>query len=293
MPVEETYHSDGAEFPYAAWRAKEEKARVYFLHGMGSAPREFAPLGEFLSAAGVSLFAPALRGQGLDPEIRRRGSEVDVVRILGDLEAFLDQTPAVCPLFVSGESLGALLAIAALADSPKLQARFRGAVLLCPVVELRQKTPAVIVELIRWLARVIPRASLHPGLFIHGKARAPKLTANTEYQQALAKAPFRLPQVCLGFYAGMARLMEGCLRAGPRIPRPLLVLGGRNDPYISPDQLTSWFNSVSQPGCRLRFLPRSYHLLLRDPDCAEVMEEIYSFLSGNSSLGNGAFEESR
>lgn len=293
MPDSGQFQSADAAFPWLAWKAPSERARLYFLPGMGSAPSEFAPLGESLAAAGISVHSAAVRGQGLDPVAARRGTEVNRAVILHDLEAWIAQTESTVPIFLGGESMGALLAMASVLDSEFLRARVRGLVLLCPVVELQQKTPPVVVQMVRFLAQLFPGLSLHPGLFIHGKASAPQLTVDSAYQEFLRTAPFRLPRAGLGFYAGMSRLMDHCRTAGPRLTLPTLVLGGANDPYITPAQLRAWFESLRSKENVLRIFPNSYHLLLRDPDRTEVLAAIQSFVGASSSTGNGARDESR
>jgi len=293
MPVSGQFQSSDTAFPWLAWNAANEKARLYFLPGMGSAPSEFAPLGEAMATAGISVHSMAIRGQGLDPVARRRGTELKPESIVRDVDAWIAQTPTTAPIFLGGESMGALLAMVSVVQSGFLRERVQGLVLLCPVVELQQQTPPWVVQMVKVLARFFPGISLHPGRFIHGKASAPQLTVDSAYQESLRAAPFRLPRVGLGFYAGMSDLMDQCATVGSRLKLPVLVLGGANDPYIAPGQLTAWFDSLRAKGNVLRIFPNSYHLLLRDPDRAAVMAEIQSFVGDNSSVGNGARDESR
>lgn len=279
MPFfEGTYSSNGSEFPYSSWLPEDgERGRVYLLHGMGSAPSEFAVLGEFLARLGISLFAPAIRGQGFDPVQSRRGTEVNVSMISWDLKNFLEATPTKSPRYLCGESMGAMLAVQALRH-PDLASTFRGGLLLCPVVELRRKTPGWMISLVHLLARIVPGASLHPGLFIHGKAEAPKLTEDLEYQSQLAKAPFRLPKVGLGFFSGISKLMESSRMSGEKLSVPIILLIGGKDPYLSDEQSRAWFKTIASADKKLRVFPDSHHLLLHDRDTPQVMEEIQKWL---------------
>ena len=69
---------DGEAFPYSVWGANLKtgllpRAIVVAVHGLSGAALDFEPLGAHISPHGVLTFALELRGQGSDPDPKRRG----------------------------------------------------------------------------------------------------------------------------------------------------------------------------------------------------------------------------
>ena len=113
--------ADGSCFNTIAWTpAASEAGQVHpaalvlAIHGLGGAGSDFRPLGETLAEAGIAVHAPDLRGQGNDPAIARRGNVGDLREVVRDLRSFVAGLAAAhpgVPLFLYGESMGAMLAL--------------------------------------------------------------------------------------------------------------------------------------------------------------------------------------
>jgi len=272
---------DGATFSLEHWGASSpERALLFCLHGMGSSAEGFEPLAAHLAPLGVTTIAPNVRGQGLDPEPRRRGAALDYPAIRSDLSALVAAARAgrgELPWFLCGESMGALLAARLLAD-PAFLPKPAGGVFFVPVVSLAKPTPAWQRLLLEAAALVFPGARLHPGLFVHGKARSPQLTRDGEYQRRLEAAPHRIDRFALRFLSQMGALMDASDRYADRMETPVLLLTAGHDAFVKPEVLGAWFDRIAAADKTLRHYPESYHLLLHDDDRAEVLADITRWL---------------
>ncbi|MGH8045720.1 MAG: alpha/beta fold hydrolase, partial [Chthoniobacterales bacterium] len=237
---------DGAQFGYQKWNpASPPQAIVIAMHGLGCRAADFAPLGEKLCESGIALAAWNLRGQGLDPIVARRGAWLDLDGVLDDLRAFesIECAPNI-PVFLCGESMGALLALqAAVRDHWKNRAS--GLILLSPVVALAQKNPPWLKALLHQVARVLPNLRLRPGWFIHGSRAMPKLTRVEERQHYLATAPHRLGPLTLNFLANMGDLIENAAAAAGKLHVPVAVFSGGDDVFTSPSLFRVFFAATA------------------------------------------------
>jgi acylglycerol lipase len=278
--------ADGSPFWGLQWVPPDPAAArgiVVALHGMGSAAGEFAPLGEFLSARGWVVVAPNQRGNGHDPVVERRGHGFAYSSYRRDVLAFLQAARAGredLPLFLLGESMGGLLSVCYLTDAEFTAtcSDCRGVILCAPVFELRRPTPLLVRRLLRLIAWCFPRWVIPPSLFIHGKTAPVPLTRDSVYQEYTLTAPHRVWRFTVSFTAGVDRLMECSRQKAGLLRTPLLVLGGEDDIFISPQQLRTWFAQAGSPDKTLQVFNGSKHLLLHELNTLEVLEKIESWI---------------
>ena len=84
---------DGATFSYSHWAAdlpsnQRSRAVVVAVHGLSGAALDFEPLASHLARRGIVTFALELRGQGNDPDSKRRGDLARIEDWFADLRAF-------------------------------------------------------------------------------------------------------------------------------------------------------------------------------------------------------------
>lgn len=252
------------------------RGRVIALHGLGCWAEDFLPLGVALRARGLSLEAWHLRGQGLDPEITRRGAWLQVEGLLADLEAYADLADET-PTFLCGDSMGALLTIQAAVREP-WRSRLRGVILLVPVVALAQDNPPWLQSALRLAVKIAPRLRLRPGWFVHGKGGVPPLSRIPERQRALEVAPHRLGPLTLGFLASMGGLIEAAGPAAPRLNLPVALVSAGHDVFIRPEQTRAFFEHVASTDKTLLHYPESYHQVLFDLDAPRVVADVTAWI---------------
>ena len=269
--------ADGTAFPGLVWDPAEGApvANVLCIHGLSGAASDFGPLARFLAARGCAVRAINLRGQGNDPDVSRRGHFLDPAGWRADLASFTRGLGTDVPLFVIGESMGALIAVDAVAHGTLKPRRM---VLSAPVTEIRASVPPWVVSMMRKAARIFPRAKLSPLRFVHGKTAMPRLTADDEYMAYLQTIPHRVGGFTLEFLTNFHDFMSGCRRCAGQVQVPTMMLAGGRDIFIRPDQSRGFFDTIGSSEKEYLFYPRSHHLLWHDIDRDEVMERVAAWI---------------
>jgi alpha-beta hydrolase superfamily lysophospholipase len=265
--------ADGVVFPGLAWGAAhtEPRANVLCIHGLGGAAADFGPVGRDLAAHGCTVRALNLRGQGNDPDPARRGHFLDPAGWREDAAAFAECFAYKAPLFVIGESMGALVAVDAVAHGVLQPERL---VLSVPVHEVRAPVPGWVVSALRGAARVFPRAKLSPLRFVHGKTAIPRLTSDDSYMAYLETMPHRVGGFSLEFLARFHDLMCSCRACAQRVRTPTLMLSAGRDVFIRPEQSRAFFELIGTGVKEHVYYPDSHHLLWRDADREDVLGRI-------------------
>jgi alpha-beta hydrolase superfamily lysophospholipase len=248
------------------------------MHGLGSRLEHFAPLAEHLAARGIAVAGWNLRGQGLDPDVRRRGAGLDVEQHLLDLDDFLVLTaqefPGI-PIFLAGDSMGAQLALVA---SCNPAARVAGALLYVPVVALRQRNPDWIRGVLGILGTLLPSVRLSPKWFVNRGADAIPLSRVPERQRELDAAPYRLHAFSFRFLSDMGGLIERSAAAGPSVSIPVAVFSAGVDLFITPEQITRFVGTLDPASATHFHYPAAHHDLLHDPEQASVLSDSATWL---------------
>jgi len=273
---------DGETFTWQTWVPPGKlRAAVIAIHGMGAAASDFNPLGELLFKEKMAVYAPNLRGQGLDPVVDRRGRELNVERLLADLAAVVtevQQDHPQTPLLFYGESMGALLLIRLLSKEQHLFP-IAGAILAVPVVELARPTQPIVQKAVHLLAKYLPSFTILPQWFVNTKEKNTlHLSHDRDKQRSFENAPYLIKRFTASFISNMGLLISSANEAAERIRQPVLVLGAGDDEFIYTDQLLQWFDRVGSTDKTLEIFPNSYHRLLFDQDQAEVEKTLLNWL---------------
>lgn len=270
---------DGSKLGYKIWPAAGvPRATVVALHGLGCREDDFAPLASAMGAKNIRLAAWNLRGQGLDPDFNRRGAWLDVDGTMADLDGFIGMLPVENePIFLCGDSMGALLALQAAMREPWSDT-IAGLLLFSPVVGLAQKNPPWLKSLLLAIARIAPGLRLKPSWFVHGKGAAPQLTRIPERQQAVITAPHRLGPTTIGFLASMGDLIDAATPAAECLNVPVAVFSAGHDAFVTPGQTRDFFASIRARDKAHFHYQESYHQLLFDLDAPQVVADALAWI---------------
>jgi len=275
---------DGENREAHAWPVEEPQAVVACVHGLSGSGEQFHPLPARMNR--YSFYALDLRGQGNDPVGARRGMCLDLpmqLRDIGEFLATLRREHRGKPLFLMGESLGALLSAAyAAQDSLEPDREIDGLVLSVPVVGLRREVPRLLKKVLAFLSRHFPETRLSPSRFVNGKTIAPPLTRDTAYQESLRNKPHHLRGFSLAFLTELGDLIDHSPAHAKRLRHSALVLGAGNDCFVKPEQIRAWFDSMPAKDKTHRFYPDAYHLLWHDWDREAVITDIEDWLDKRS-----------
>ena len=273
---------DGEQRIAHAWKKKDSKAAVACIHGMGGSGEEFHPLPHKIDDC--SFYALELRGQGCDPVKSRRGVVLDLESQINDIGAFLKairlQHPAE-PVFLMGESMGALLSAAYMARAARedLGTVPDGLILSVPVVGLARPVPTILRGLLRLVGTVAPKVRLSTGHFVSKKSQAAQITRDQAYHDALRKKPHHIKDFSLGFLMELGDLIDASESFAPCWDVPTLVLSAGCDCFVQPTQISTWFEKISATDKKLHIYPEAYHLLWHDWDKETVLRDIHVWLT--------------
>lgn len=272
---------DGSRFGVRAWLpARRARLVVIAVHGLSGATSDFQALGPHLARHGIATYAFELRGQGLDPQIDRRGNLKNLDACVSDLEAFTTLIRARHPatkIVYYGESMGAMLCLYAVAKagSPVVD----GLVLASPVIAFENPTTWWQTALFRTGLVFTPQHRLDFAELGKSQNADAHVTRDRAYEASLETAPHALNKFSLRFLDTLFRHIEGSKDVAPRVTVPTLILYAGHDVFIKPPQVERVAALIPSHDKQLRLFADAYHLLLHDDDRAEVLAEIDRWLA--------------
>lgn len=226
--VRELTSADGTPLRFRSWEATSPRGALLVVHGLGEHSGRYAALAERFTAAGISVYAPDLRGHGLSGG--RRGhvdgfgdylSEVD--RALAEARSLSGGLPTV--LF--GHSMGGLVALRYAETRPETD--LAGLALAAPQLSLADPPPA-------WLrmAAVVLETIL-PSLPLSNRLDPEDLSNDPAEVQAYRDDPLVHDRITPRLFREMQRAMDAAVRDLPRIrvPAALVMIPGA-DPVVDP-----------------------------------------------------------
>jgi acylglycerol lipase len=275
---------DGEVLPARAWGpSRPPRATIVCLHGMGGSVGDFDPFGLRMAAEGYACAALTMRGQGMDPNPRRRGFFFDAGVIGADFSAFSDEMRedfGAPDLVVCGESLGALVAARQLATTGLPDAR--AAIFSAPVVGLTRETPWIAHKALECLAHFFPRGRLSPGWFVTGGPGSPKTSRDDEWNAAQQASPYRIRAFGFEVLHRVGRLIGQMPEVAPAISLPSLVLCAGRDVFVREEQVRQWFELLAADDKDLHVHPEAFHVLWNDLDRERVLDGIAGWLNNRS-----------
>jgi len=270
---------DGDVFPCEKWEAPGTPRGILIcVHGMGGSADEFAPLAEMAAKANFSSYGLNLRGQGNDPQTGRRGHYLDVPALCDEIAAFAREVTSRytgLPIFLCGESMGALLVCRAVASR---HIEVDGVILSAPVVELRKPTPPPIREALRWAARLAPRMRFNHSWLVSGKAERLEVTRDLEYLRRIRAAPHAIRAFSFNFLNAIGDLIAASNDSAREMTVPCLVLAAGNDVFLRSEQVEDWFTHIAATDKTYRLYPEAYHCLWNDWEREKVLGDISEWL---------------
>jgi len=278
---------DGSVFPYRKWLpAAEPRLVVIGFHGIAGASSDLDNLGRDLRSRrpATAVYAPDLRGQGYDPIVSRRGDIRDPGHWFHDARTFSHLVRRRHPdarLVWFGESMGALIALHAMAAVSPGDPPAEALILSSPVVRLRGLPPSMF-DFLRIAAAIAPgsRTSLEA---LTGVDQV-QLTRDTIHEEQVLKNPYHISEFTLRFYRTLVELVEGMPGQAERIRTPVLILHGGRDLFSHPADVASFasrFHSAS--GVQRAYLPESHHLLFYDHQREQALDTVSNWLRGLTS----------
>ncbi len=274
---------DGARLALRRWAAAAgaPRAVILALHGFNDYSNAFDDAAQRWAEAGIATYAFDQRGFG---ETNPRGLWPGSTTLAADARDVLDLLAARhpdTPLYLLGESMGAAVALAALAEGEP-HAPLAGLILSAPAVQGWQ-TLSWFAQSALWLT-----AYSVPWWSATGRGLDIQASDNIEMLRALARDPLVIRQTRIDALYGLVGLMDEVLDAAPTITTPTLLLFGANDELIEHDVIELLDDSLGAPH-RSAVYPEGWHMLLRDLQAEVVIDDVAHWIKNpDAPLPSGA-----
>lgn len=265
----------GVPISTISYVSDDSRADVVVLHGYGEHADRYRHVAKRLAADGYDVHLPDHRGHG------RSGGRFGYVdrfdALVRDAEYLVDQVRAQGggrPLFVLGHSMGGLATLLLLARG---EARVDAAVTTGAFVEPGGGIPDVMVEVAKWLGRVMP---LLPMQSVDASciSRDPAVV-EAYLTDALVYSGKVAARTGSELLHAQARLRE----AAPKIDQPLLMLHGEADALAEPRGSSAIYEAAGSTDKTLRFYPGLFHEIMNEPEQDDVLDDIVAWLGEHRS----------
>ncbi|MDY7039247.1 MAG: alpha/beta fold hydrolase [Chloroflexota bacterium] len=226
------------------------------IHGFSGSPPEMRPMGEYLTARGLTVLGVRLAGHGTTPEDMATTGWRDWVT---SAEEGLQQLRDRCDrVFVAGLSMGGLIALHLAAHQPAT-----GVVAM--------SAPAYITD---WRFRFLPLVQ-HFMPWV-----TPDIESDLTDPQAESRfsAYNRLPTRCVVSFGKLLKLVR---RELPQVQVPVLIMQGRCDHTIPADSAQIIFDGLGAADKKIVWWPNSGHAITVDGERGEVWERAYEFITSH------------
>jgi alpha-beta hydrolase superfamily lysophospholipase len=274
--VEDSFkRTGGVDLFWQAWLPETDpKAVVVIAHGAGEHSGRYAHVGEHLTQAGYAVYALDHRGHG-----RSHGKGANIERlalVVEDLDAFVTLAGGSHPgakVFLLGHSMGGAIS---LSYALRHQDRLAGLLLSGPAAALDTASPAM---------RAVSRAlsAVAPGLGVFGVASS-DVSRDPETVAAYDADPLihhrKLPARTVGELVVAAGEFPDAVG---RLTLPLLVMHGTEDRLTPPAGSTMVHERAGSADKTLELYEGLYHEILNEPERAQVLSDLTSWLDARAS----------
>ena len=254
---------------YRHWTHQAPRAVFLLVHGLGAHAGRWGAAGDFFLKRGISSYAVELKERGRSSSAGFGDYRAKLLNLRG---IALKESGAAVPVFLIGESLGAVLSFIVCAENP---GSFKGLVCLSPAFTARYKVP--FFDSVKMLVSLLCNPNKQFPLPFDSSmcARDPECRARLdcdpcEYRSASSGMIFRI-------LAAQAQAKEA-LR---KLNAPVLFLAGGNDLLIDPQSIRDVFNTLSIKYKEMVEFPGMYHSLSIDTDKEKVFETILKWVERN------------
>jgi alpha-beta hydrolase superfamily lysophospholipase len=274
LAVKSVRMPDGFRMPLRHWGPPAHAPAgtvALALHGFNDYANAFEPLARRLAADGVRVYAVDQRGFGAG---RLAGRWHGSAQLTADLRALVDALRHRHPdarLVVIGESMGAAVVLAAVAEGPL---RTDGLVLIAPAVWNRDSMP--------WYQKLALETAVRvaPGKVLTGEGVPIHPSDNIDMLRGMGADPLVLKGARVDALWGVTNLMDRALAGVGRLHGEVLLLYGERDRIIPPAAFCRMLKRLPAAGNDLRLVlyRHGWHMLARDLQGAMVRHDIARWL---------------
>ena len=262
---------NGIRYHYQLWVPQDPIALAVYVHGLGDHIGRYGPLVARLTDAGIACALFDQRGHGRTEG--RRGHVERFMDWVDDLASFvhfsLGAMPRELPLFLIGQSLGALIGVNYLLMHA---APVAGMVAVSPAFEPTVRIPEWKMKLGLRTARLLPELSIANGI------RLEDLTRDAAALAALAKDPLFHRRITLWAGTEILRTLELVPGYPHRIHIPMLLLTGADDRVVAPQGAVRFLQGLASLDRAHASYPGMLHDLPHDVGSEQVLGDITGWI---------------
>mgnify|MGYP006268727059 CR=1 FL=1 len=257
------------------WNPTGRKALIVGIHGGMSHSGDYATVGEFFKSRDIVTLSVDLAGHGEQKRI-----------LLTDFDAFLDDVEAMLefaatrfpalPVFITGHSMGGLIA-AHFALSERAQRwQVRGMILSSPYFANAIPVPRVLVVLSGILSTLLPRAKVPMESVTNVLTRDPEITMRHHQDEALQR---RASEASFGFGHALLEAQARLRKHGAWKQLPVFAAIAGNDKLADSAVAIEWLKKIDGHLLTLRHFPEHFHENFNEPDRDLLFADILAWMN--------------
>jgi alpha-beta hydrolase superfamily lysophospholipase len=273
MKEEQFSGSGGTRLHMRVWRRAAPRAVVVICHGVNSHSGQYFWTGERLAAAGFAVYAYDHRGRGKSEGPRFYVGDIsEYTDDLGIFIALAKSRELGKKVFLLGHSAGGVVSCTWALDH---QAEIAG--FICESFAFEVPAPAVILTLVRFLGRVVPRL---PAL----KLKMRDFTRDPAALRALEADPLTKGETQpAGTVAALLKATDRMRREFPAIALPVLILHGTADKATVPAGSQLFYERAGSRDKTLKLYEEHFHDLLNDVGKEAVIADVIAWIDSRLS----------
>lgn len=256
---------------YKTWPAKDAKAAILLIHGLGEHCQRYEHVAAAFNGAGYSLYSMDLPCHGKSSGSR---GHVDSFSVFENAALSLyDSIGKDTPIFLLGHSMGGLIAAHLLLGH---QDKFVGAMLSAAAIQSPQEPPAWQVGIITLIAKLFPKAGMLQ-LDASGISKDPVVVDTYMNDPLVSK-----DKLSANFLLEMTNTMEAVKKNANQINLPILIMHGTADTMTAPSGSELLHAQCSSSDKTLRLYDGLFHEIFNEPEQKRVLSDVIDWLQNHA-----------
>ena len=247
---------------YRYWTHQAPRAVFLLVHGLGAHAGRWDAAGNFFLKSGISSYAVELKDKGQPPSAGLRDYCGKIIRLR---EIALKKESGALPVFLIGESLGAVMSFLLCVDNPGF---FDGLICISPAFTSRYKLP--LLDSIKILASLV----YNPKKEFPLPFDSSMCTRDADFRVRLDSDPFEYRSAPSRMIFQILMAQTRSRRSIGKLTTPALFLIAGSDLLTDPQSTRDMFNRLTVKDKEIVEFPDMYHSLSIDTGKESVFESI-------------------
>lgn len=270
---ESEFENAGIKFYVQGWEPDASpKAIVALVHGLGEHTGRYSHVGKALTNAGYALVGFDTRGHGRSGGARGHFPSLNaVMQDIHQFLQFLSQRYPNIPQFLSGHSLGGLLALTYAIQN---KADLKGVMVTGPGLRSALQEQKAKLAMARILGSLAPAMTIPSGL------DAKTISRDAAVVEKYVNDPLVHDKASLGLAKSALTAIDICFARAPEFAYPLLIMHGKADALTYPSGSEDFARLASEKNkdVALKIWDGLYHEVHNEPEQAEVFKVMIEWL---------------